>query len=38
MKKICSLASLALCAFSEITPEVQEKYSVEILQDGEAGT
>jgi FK506-binding protein 1 len=38
MKKIFALATFAACAFSKITPELQEKYSIEILTEGNAGT
>ena len=38
MKKIFALGTLVACAFSELTSELKEKYSIEVLEEGEVGT
>ena len=38
MKKFFALASLVACAFSEFSQELVQKYSIEVLNEGDAGT
>ena len=38
MKKAFALASLVACAFSELTDELIKKYSIEIINEGDANT
>lgn len=38
MKKLFALAAVAACALSEFTSELVEKYSIEVLNEGDSGT